>query len=74
MKDLLSAAGVPEYVLSEVQSVVDTCSVRREWQRRSNKPVTSLTLTSRFNEGVQFDLLFLEDGGIVAHICCMCIR
>ena len=63
-----------QHVLAEVQNVVDTCSSCREWQRRSNKPVASLTITSQFNEGVQFDLLFLEDDMIVAHIVCMCIR
>ena len=74
MRDLLKAAGLSDYVLNEVQQVVDTCSSCREWQRRTNRPMTSLTLTSRFNEAVQFDLLYLEDKGIVAHICCMCIR
>ena len=60
--------------MAEIQNVVDTCSTCREWQRRCKKPVTSLTITSQFNEGVQFDLLFLEEGMIVAHIICMCIR
>ena len=73
MRDLLQMAGAPEHVLAEDQNVVDTCSSCREWQRRSNKLVTSLTITSQFNEGVQFDLLFLEDGLIVAHVICMCI-
>ena len=35
--------------------------------------MVSLTLTSRFNEGLQFDLLFVDDG-IVAHLICLCIR
>ena len=74
MRDLLQAAGAPESALAEIQNVVDTCSTCREWQRRSNKPVTSLTLTSKFNEGVQFDLVFLDDRLVVAHMCCMCIR
>ena len=73
-RDLLQAAGAPERVLAEVQNVVDACSSCREWQRRSNRPVVSLTITSQFNEGVQFDLLFLEDNLIVAHVICMCIR
>ena len=73
MRDLLEAAGLPPEVLNDVQHVVDTCRACREWQRRSSKPVVSLTLTKSFNEGVQFDLLFLDDG-IVAHVICMCIR
>ena len=74
LKDLLAAAGAPEHGIAEVQNVVDTCSTCREWQRLSNKPMTSLIITSQFNEGVQFDLLFLEDGMIVAHMICLCIR
>ena len=73
MRDLLQAAGLPAHVLAEVQTVVDTCSTCREWQRRSDKPVASLTLTSKFNEAVQFDLLFLDDV-IVAHMICTCVR
>ncbi|CAK0892089.1 unnamed protein product, partial [Prorocentrum cordatum] len=53
--------------------VVDTCTVCREWQRRGEKSVTSLTFTTTFNEGIQFDLLFLDDG-IVVHLIDMCIR
>ena len=73
MKDLLGAAGIPIEVINEVQSVVDTCRACREWSRRSAKPITSITLTSTFNEGVQFDLLFLDDG-VVAHVIDLCIR
>ena len=35
--------------------------------------MASTSVTSRFNDGVQFDLLFLEDG-VVAHILDLCIR
>ena len=66
VKDLLQAAGVPQAVIDEVQSVVDSCRVCREWQRRSDSPVVSLTLTKTFNEGVQFDLLCLDDGVVCA--------
>ena len=45
----------------------------QEWQRRGNRSVTSLTFTTYFNEGIQFDLLFLDDG-IVVHLIDMCIR
>ncbi|CAK0873269.1 unnamed protein product [Prorocentrum cordatum] len=73
LRDLLSAAGLPREVINMVQDVVDTCTVCREWQRRGEKPVTSLTFTTTFNEGIQFDLLFLDDG-IVVHLIDMCIR
>lgn len=73
LRDLLPAAGAPQAAINEVQHVVDTCRVCREWQRLSAKPVTSLTLTSRFNEGVQFDVLFLDDC-VCAHMICLCTR
>jgi hypothetical protein len=71
LRDLMSAAGLPKEILDDVQAVVDTCSVCREWQRNGNKPMASLSFTSAFNEGVQFDLLFLE-GEPVVHTICLC--
>ncbi|CAK0852694.1 unnamed protein product, partial [Prorocentrum cordatum] len=56
-----------------VQGVVGTCAVCREWQRRGNKSVASLTFITAFNGGIQFDLLFLDDG-IVVHLIDMCVR
>ena len=73
LRYLLSAAGLPVEVINMVQDVVDTCSVCREWQRRRNKPITSLSFTSTFKEGIQFDLLFLDNGTVV-HVVDMCIR
>ena len=73
LRDLLSAAGLPAHVVKAAQDVVDTCRGCREWQRRGRKPMTSLSFTIYFNEGVQFDLLFMDDG-VVAHLVCMCIR
>ncbi len=34
--------------------------------------MTSLSSTTEFNHGLQFELLFLDDG-IVVHLVCMCI-
>ena len=68
LRDLLSAAGLPNSVVNAAQDVLDTCRSCREWERRGRKPVASL-----FNEGVQIDLLFMEDG-VVAHLICLCIR
>ena len=65
---------LPKFKCHLVLRIKLSRNICRERQRRSNSPVTSLTLTSKFNEGVQFDLLFLGDGMIVAHMCCMCIR
>eukprot|EP00959_Pyramimonas_sp_CCMP1952_P422396 8848454-Pyramimonas_sp.AAC.1 len=72
LRDLLSAAGLPQEVINMVQGVVGTCAVCREWQRRGNKSVASLTFITAFNGGIQFDLLFLDDG-IVVHLIDMCV-
>jgi len=73
MRDVLSAAGLPKSVIDQVQPVVDTCSVCRTWQRHGDKPQASLHMTQDFNEGVQLDLLFLNDGTVV-HMVDLCIK
>ena len=52
--DLLRQACNPQHVLAEVQNVVDTCRSCRDWQRRTAKPMVSLTITTQFNEGLQY--------------------
>ena len=69
----MAAAGLPKEILDEVQGVVDTCSVCREWQRNGSRPMASVSLTTAFNEGLQFDLIFLDDGAAV-HLICLCIK
>ena len=66
MTNLLRAAGVDKQTLNMIPSIVDSCKACRLWRRPSNKPVTSSRLSTRLNECVQFDLLFIADG-IVAH-------
>ena len=61
MKDILVAAGAPTNVIESVDNVVDTCKVCRSWERPSPHNVTSARLSSRSNENVQVDLLFLHD-------------
>jgi len=73
MKDLLSGAGAPPSVVAVVDDIVDTCSVCREWSKRTPRPIGTSKLETRFNQGVQMDLLFVDDG-MVLHLICMCIR
>ena len=73
MRDILSAAGLPQEIIDHVQAVVDTCTVCRMWSRRGNQPVVALSFTTKFNEGVQLDLLFVDDG-IALHIIDLCIK
>ena len=73
MRDVLTAVGLPKSVIEQVQPVVDTCTVCRTWQRRGEKPQATLSMTTEFNEGVQVDVLFLNDGTVV-HIIGLFIK
>ena len=73
LRDLCDRAGVPKTALDMIQNVVDTCRACREWQRRSARPIGALTLCSHFNEGLQFDLIFLDDE-VAIHLICLAIR
>ena len=73
IRDLLSAAGLPRAVTDDAQGVVGTRSVCREWQRHGNKPIASISLTTSFSKGLQFDPLLLEDGTVV-HLNYPCIN
>ena len=68
MTNLLRAAGVDKTTLDAIPSIVDSCKACRLWRRPSNKPVTSSRLSTRLNECIQVDLLFVADG-----ILCHCI-
>ena len=61
MTDLIKAAGCPRDVLGMIPNVVDTCRICRDWERPGLKSVATSTLSTRLNERVQFDLLFIEE-------------
>ena len=67
MKTLLTAAGVSPEIMVLVQQIVDTCDICRNWTRPGPRTVTSATVTTRFNEEIQVDLLFYRDK-IVLHM------
>ena len=67
MKTLLTAAGVPQDIMVLVQQIVDTCDICRNWSRPGPRAVTSSTVTTRFNQEVQTDLLFYKDK-VVLHM------
>ena len=73
MMTLLEAAGVKREVLVLVPSIVDTCSVCRNWQRTGPKTVASMRVPETFNKEVQIDLLFYKTH-IVFHAIDACIR
>ena len=68
MLKLLRAAGVPSSALALVPNDVSSCKACRAWVRTSPRSITSTRLSTRFNEVVQFDILFVEDKVIGALI------
>ena len=73
MQNLLEAAGVRPEVLSLVPSIIDTCSICRNWQRVGPKSATTTRLPTAFNAEVQVDLLFYKDK-VILHCIDACIR
>eukprot|EP00971_Amphidinium_carterae_P023726 468002-Amphidinium_carterae.1 len=67
MRKLLEHAGLPERVCGEVNNVVNTCRVCRKFAHPNPKPKTSSRLSTKFNETVQADLVFLS-GKAVLHV------
>eukprot|EP00971_Amphidinium_carterae_P342128 6481320-Amphidinium_carterae.1 len=65
MRKLLSLAGAQKQTIDEVDDIIDTCSVCREWARRPDHAVHSNNITTMFNECVQVDLLFLAEGTVL---------
>ena len=58
MTNILRAAGVDARALSQIPSVCQGCNVCRDWKKPGPKCVAAFRLTTKFNEEVQFDLLF----------------
>ena len=67
MKTLLTAAGVPQDIMLLVQQIVDTCDICRNWSKPGPRTITSSTITTRFNQEIQVDLLFFKDK-VVLHM------
>ena len=73
MMTLLEAAGVSKDVCLLIPSIVDTCSVCRNWQRTGPKTVTSMRVPESFNQEVQIDLLFYKTF-VILHAIDACTR
>ena len=65
MRDILSAAGVPDSTCDLVGPIVDACHVCRLWQRPGKRSIALSRLTTTFNDIVQIDLLFVNKWIIV---------
>ena len=73
MGSLLRTAGAPKSALDLIHSVCSSCAVCRQWQRPSSKAVHSTRTSTRFNECLQIDLLFVLTH-ILVHMCDECTR
>ena len=73
MKMLLTAAGVSPEVIELVEEIVSTCSICRMWARPGPRAVASTSISTRFNETVQYDLLFIKRHTVL-HMLDTCIR
>ena len=58
MTKSLSAAGLSKERLELVIDVVDTCKECRKWQKPGKEVVATLSVSTKFNEHVEMDLMF----------------
>ena len=59
LKALLQAAGVSEKVLQMVDAVVKGCRICQMWVRPPPKSIAAVRMSTKFNEVMQADLLFI---------------
>ena len=81
LTNVLKAAGAPPRAVNMIPAVVGACQVCRTWKRPSNRSILTSSLSTQFNEDVQFDLFFYEsllepDKGRrpVCHLIDTCLR
>jgi len=60
MSNLLKHAGAPTTAIKLLPEIVDTCRICRMWKRPTPKSVTTTRLAEKFNEAVQWDILFYK--------------
>ena len=81
MTRLLSLVGVPQAAMKLIPGIVDTCRICRTWTRAAPQVRTALRISIRFNQVVQYDLMFYADETgitvkdyILLHMIDECIR
>ena len=73
MRTLLAAAGLDEVRLAMIAPIVDTCRECRAWQKRGNEVMPSVSITTKFNEQGECDLMFYKRS-IAFHIIDRALR
>ena len=73
LEQILKAAGVPQRIVAYVPDIINTCQECRKWQRPGNATQHALTASLKFNQHVEFDLLFYRSF-VVCHLVCRATR
>ena len=73
MKRILQQACQPKEVIDLVDDIVETCTVCRTWSKPLPNSIATLSVSTKFNEHVEADLLFYKKY-IIMHLICRCIR
>ena len=73
MKRIFQQAGQPKEVSDLVDDIVETCNVCRTWSKPQPNSIATLSVSTKFNEQVEADLLFYKKH-VILHLICRCIR
>ena len=73
MKHILQCASQPKEILDLVDDIVDTCSTCRTWSRPLPSSIATSSVSTKFNEQVEADLMFYQKY-VIFHMVCRCIR
>ena len=63
MKMLLKSANQPPEVIRLVDDIVATCETCRTWTRPQSHPIATVSLSTKFNEQVEADIIFYHHQG-----------
>ena len=73
MKRILSQAGIGKEITDLADDIVDTCKVCRMWSKPLPASQATLSVSTKFNDQVEADLMFYKKH-IVLHMIDRCTR
>ena len=71
MTQTLKACGIAQSTLDKIPGIISTCRECRVWAKGGKATVPSVTLSERFNQHVECDLMFYKQH-IIFHLMCRC--
>ena len=60
MQNTLSMAGVSQRVLDTIPDIIRTCRECRAWAKPGEQTQSSLNVSTKFNQKVEGDIIFIE--------------